>query len=223
MNIVYKYLYPLLGVIVAVLILVLGFIVIRDLLEEEETQSSTPTEETSQNNQDTEIDEFTLEQVAEGNTRENCLLAYQGGVYLVTEEYFSEHPGGANSIVRNCGTDVTEAFNSLHSATGTAFVDLENYRVGNLVEASNGDLGLTVETFTLAEVNAANTIDNCLIVYSGDVYRIPSTWANEHPGGSANIINSCGTDVTTAFERAHSGNQDAFSQIEEYFAGTLEN
>nr|BDT56506.1 nitrate reductase-like protein [Rapaza viridis]BDU67343.1 nitrate reductase-like [Rapaza viridis] len=47
--------------------------------------------------------------------------------------FLDDHPGGAESITMNAGTDTTEEFESLHSAKATQM--LEDYYIGDLVEA----------------------------------------------------------------------------------------
>jgi predicted heme/steroid binding protein len=61
------------------------------------------------------------------------------------------------------------------------------------------------ESFTLDDVAAHATIDDCWIVVDGMVYDA-SGYAAEHPGGASRIANICGTDATEAFRNQH-GNQ----------------
>lgn len=60
----------------------------------------------------------------------------------------------------------------------------------------------TIEGITRATVSANNTISSCYIIYSGKVYRIPSDFANQHPGGRTEITGSCGKDITNNFNQA---------------------
>lgn len=81
-------------------------------------------------------------------------------------------------------------------------------------------LGETV--FSMAEVEDADNIDRkCLVVYRNNVYEIPSSWKTQHPGGSSDIIRSCGRDITTDFENSHSGST-ATRQLESFKVGVLE-
>lgn len=76
--------------------------------------------------------------------------------------------------------------------------------------------------FSMAEVEDADNIDRkCLVVYKNNVYEIPSSWKNQHPGGSSYIISSCGRDITTDFENSHSGST-ATRKLESFKVGILE-
>jgi cytochrome b involved in lipid metabolism len=81
----------------------------------------------------------------------------------------------------------------------------------------------TPKTFTREEVAQANTISNCLFIYENSVYAIPSSWANEHPGGRNEITSNCGKDVTELFNLNHRGKTEPQEQIQEFYAGELSN
>jgi cytochrome b involved in lipid metabolism len=73
-----------------------------------------------------------------------------------------------------------------------------------------------------ATVESNNTIDSCYVIYNNQVYRIPETWAEDHPGGSSNIINSCGKDITQMFNQAPHGSR-ADNILNSYLIGELSN
>lgn len=222
MNIVYKFIYPVLGLIVVSLIVIIGIIVVRDAVSNS-TDSTTSNNQTGNEKVVTNKD-FTIEEVGVGNNKENCLIAYSGEVFLVPASYFREHPGGSSAILRNCGTDATQEFDRAHTGNQSAYNMLKDFKVGTLVESNPTSAGSeTIQpTFTLSEVQAANTISNCLMAYNGSVYKIPSTYPEEHPGGSSSVISNCGKDVTKAFDNVHTG-QSAFEQLSQYEVGILEN
>ena len=74
---------------------------------------------------------FTLEEVADHNTPENCWMSAYGNVYDVTE-YVAEqnHPGGQNQLLSGCGQEVTDIFDRIHSNRATN--DLEEFKIGIL-------------------------------------------------------------------------------------------
>jgi cytochrome b involved in lipid metabolism len=78
-------------------------------------------------------------------------------------------------------------------------------------------------TFTREQVAEANTIANCLFIYENSVYAIPSSWANEHPGGRTEITSNCGKDVTQLFNMNHRGKTQPQEQLQEFYAGELSN
>lgn len=60
----------------------------------------------------------------------------------------------------------------------------------------------TVNAYTLDDVAAHNTLDDCWIVVDGVVYDV-SGFGPSHPGGASNIERICGTDATDAFRGQH--------------------
>lgn len=78
------------------------------------------------------------------------------------------------------------------------------------------------QVFSMEEVENADNIDRkCLVVYENNVYEIPASWKNQHPGGSSEIIESCGRDITRDFNLNHSGST-ATRQLESFKVGVLE-
>ncbi|KAF8529939.1 FMN-dependent dehydrogenase-domain-containing protein [Gautieria morchelliformis] len=56
---------------------------------------------------------YTLEQVAQHNSKESCWIVIENQVYDVTD-FLPEHPGGSKIILNFAGKDATEAFNPVH-------------------------------------------------------------------------------------------------------------
>ncbi|KAI9334160.1 FMN-dependent dehydrogenase-domain-containing protein [Obelidium mucronatum] len=56
---------------------------------------------------------FTHKQVAAHNTTQSCHVILHGKVYDLTT-FLHEHPGGASIILREAGTDASEAFSAYH-------------------------------------------------------------------------------------------------------------
>jgi len=77
-----------------------------------------------------------------------------------------------------------------------------------------------VSSYSIEEVKNGNTPKNCLIIYEESVYKIPEEWQRNHPGGSMNILDNCGKDVTTVFKSSHTGDR-AILELEKYFVGKL--
>jgi len=93
------------------------------------TASNTTT--TSANTANSNIS-LTTAEVSRHNSLADCWLIISGRVYNVTS-YIAQHPGGANSIARHCGTDSTTAFatkdtGSSHSSFASNL--LNNYLIG---------------------------------------------------------------------------------------------
>ncbi len=80
------------------------------------------------------------------------------------------------------------------------------------------------KTFSLDEVASHSNRNDCWLIISGKVYDVTS-FINEHPGGAAQIISSCGKEATTQFqtqdgEGRHSRQADAM--LADYLIGTLQ-
>jgi cytochrome b involved in lipid metabolism len=82
---------------------------------------------------------YTLEDVAQHNSKEDCWLVINGEVYNVTDLIAGgNHPGG-EEILKGCGIDATELFETRPMGSGTAHSDRarelsNNYKIGTLQE-----------------------------------------------------------------------------------------
>lgn len=73
---------------------------------------------------------------------------------------------------------------------------------------------------TLADVALHNTESDCWIIVSGKVYSVAS-YIPMHPGGRRRIVNECGGDATSPYDRqGHSSYAD--SLLGQYLVGTLQ-
>ncbi|MEX0748946.1 MAG: cytochrome b5 domain-containing protein [Candidatus Saccharimonadales bacterium] len=80
-----------------------------------------------------ESDTYTMSEVAEHDTAEDCWLVIDGTVYDATD-YLDEHPPGSDSIERSCGLDVTAGFEAVRAHSAEAEALLSGYRIGELAE-----------------------------------------------------------------------------------------
>lgn len=81
---------------------------------------------------------YTLEQVAEHGSAEDCFIAIEGKVYDVSEFIVDQaHPGGP-AILQGCGNDASELYNNRPNGSGAhsgkARAMLEQYYIGDLAE-----------------------------------------------------------------------------------------
>jgi cytochrome b involved in lipid metabolism len=85
-----------------------------------------------QNTQSTEQEKYyTMEDVAQHNSKESCWAVIKGDVYDLTE-WINKHPGGADKILYLCGKDGTEAFEKKHSGQEKPEKTLEKFEIGKL-------------------------------------------------------------------------------------------
>lgn len=70
-----------------------------------------------------------LSEVKRHDSADSAWIVVHGRVYDCTR-FLDDHPGGADSILINAGTDSTDEFDAIHSAKAKAM--LEDYLIGNL-------------------------------------------------------------------------------------------
>lgn len=78
--------------------------------------------------------------------------------------------------------------------------------------------GLT--KLTLEEVKKHASSTSCWSIVYENVFDL-TKWIPLHPGGAEKIRAICGVDGTSAFERQHTGDGGAASQLSRYFLGKL--
>jgi nitrate reductase (NAD(P)H) len=94
--------------------------------------------------------QYTMSDVRRHASPESAWIIVHGHVYDCTG-FLKDHPGGADSILINAGTDCTEEFDAIHSDKARGL--LEMYRIGELVvtgsdyspPSSSADLTAIVE------------------------------------------------------------------------------
>ncbi|KAM0952700.1 putative oxidoreductase [Dioscorea sansibarensis] len=84
----------------------------------------------------TSAKEFTLSDVRKHSSEDSAWIVVHGHVYDCTA-FLKDHPGGADSILINAGTDCTEEFEAIHSDKARAMLD--TYRIGELVTGYTSD------------------------------------------------------------------------------------
>lgn len=78
--------------------------------------------------------------------------------------------------------------------TNDAKLNLPTVVPTSVVVASSQSL-----TLSLAEIATHNTLQNCWLIISGQVYDV-TRFISQHPGGVTQITNWCGKEATTAFQ-----------------------
>lgn len=164
-------------------------------------------------------------EVARHTILADCWMVISGKVYNITA-FVAAHPGGQSSLSPYCGKDATAAFQTKGGGSGNhssfAYNLLTNYLVANL--GSTVALGTTVGTtapvitlppavpipttttppasnltLTAYEVATHNSMQNCWLIISANVYDVTS-YIPAHPGGASALVGTCGTDATNAFQ-----------------------
>ncbi|XP_062221861.1 nitrate reductase [NAD(P)H] [Phragmites australis] len=139
--------------------------------------------------------QYTMSEVRRHTSPESSWIVVHGHIYDCTG-FLKDHPGGADSILINAGTDCTEEFDAIHSDKARGL--LEMYRIGELVvtgsdyspQSSSAELNTIVEApaaipLPMSTVALANPREkvNCRLVdkkslsYNVRLFRfaLPST------------------------------------------------
>lgn len=74
--------------------------------------------------------------------------------------------------------------------------------------------------YTMVDVEARNTTDECWAAVDGNVYDL-TDWVSQHPGGADRIAALCGTDATAAFEGQHAGAENPRATLERHLLGPV--
>ena len=123
MRVAKKYLgYEILVPVILIVILVSGCV------QQETDQQTEETKETA-------AYIFTLKEISQHNSADDCWLLINGKVYNVTG-FINSHPGG-EAIIEGCGKDATELFETRPMGSGTPHSQrarswVEDYYIGDL-------------------------------------------------------------------------------------------
>ncbi|XP_024545152.1 nitrate reductase [NADH] [Selaginella moellendorffii] len=79
------------------------------------------------------VSSITMSEVRKHSKPDSPWIVVNSSVYDCTS-FLKDHPGGADSILINAGTDCTEEFEAIHSARAKAL--LEDYKIGELVSTA---------------------------------------------------------------------------------------
>ncbi len=98
--------------------------------EAENKDQTIPRTEESTKQQEA-VSEYTIEEVAQHNTPEDCWTAINGEVANITS-FFGKHPGGDENLGKACGKEATEIFESIKKHDPNGYETLKNFTIGML-------------------------------------------------------------------------------------------
>ena len=171
---------------------------------------------------------YSWAEIEKHNSKNDCWLVIDGGVYDVTE-FMDEHPGGAGMLKMVAGKDASLHFEELHKPEILSSIGAE-FLIGTVGEG--GEVEVAVEVageadgaalpatglaepepatepedenltgYTMAEVGLHNKPDDCWVVIAGKVYDV-SNFMEDHPGGAKALMLYAGQDGTEEFTMLH--------------------
>lgn len=102
----------------------------KHLESSEGNQPRTLKKSTSTPFMNTSTKQYSQSDVRKHSSQESAWIIVHGHVYDATA-FLKDHPGGADSILINAGTDCSEEFDAIHSEKAKAMLD--TYRIGELI------------------------------------------------------------------------------------------
>lgn len=177
---------------------------------------------------------YTLADVRAHNSAADCWTTIDQKVYDLTA-WESQHPGGSKDIVRLCGIDGTAAFQGQHGGQAKPGNVLSDYQIGTLGQPGSADASPSTgspstststepsaspSVFSMAQVSAHDSAADCWAAVDGRVYDLTG-WASEHPGGSEEILELCGTDATKDFGAQHAGQSEPEATLAGFLVGAV--
>lgn len=102
----------------------------KHLESSEGNQPRTLKKSTSTPFMNTSTNQYSVSDVRKHSSQESAWIIVHGHVYDTTA-FLKDHPGGADSILINAGTDCTEEFDAIHSEKAKTMLD--TYRIGELI------------------------------------------------------------------------------------------
>lgn len=182
-------------------------------------------------------------EVAKHNNQNDCWTLIDNQVYDLTS-YVNSHPGGVPNILRLCGVDGSQAFQSQHGNQGRPNFELSKLVIGSVGQVlnstntqsdstsnSNSNSAQPAPTkstkassgnLTTDEVALHNSINDCWTVVNNQVYNLTS-YVNSHPGGVRNIELICGKDGSNLFRNQHGGQSRPNNVLAGFLLGNLVN
>ncbi|KAF9190000.1 fatty acid alpha-hydroxylase [Haplosporangium sp. Z 767] len=81
---------------------------------------------------------------------------------------------------------------------------------------------MTLQTFTMQQVQAQKSKDSCWVVHNNKVYDVAS-FVQDHPGGEEYILDHAGQDITALMkdELEHLHSEGAYEMLDEFLIGSL--
>ena len=168
------------------------------------------------------LGEYTMEEVEERNTPDNCWMVFEDGVYDFSE-YIPDHDEYMD-IREWCGMDMTEDFRNKAGAgrdhRSTSYEMLEDYYIGVFLDYESVEWPL----FTRDEVAEHNTPDDCWMIFENSVYDF-SDYIPNHDR-FMDIREWCGMDMTQDFRDKAGAGRDhrpgSYQMLPQYKIGEIE-
>ena len=92
----------------------------------------------------------------------------------------------------------------ISSIIAVALIGIVFVTNGQSATKTTGTTSVSKSKRTPLEVKKHNNANDCWIIIKGNVYDVTS-YLSAHPGGSGDVIKTCGTDATVAFNAIQRG------------------
>lgn len=205
--------------------------------------SSSSQDSNAQTTDNTEAITLNATEVAKHNNENDCWTIVDNQVYDLTP-YVTSHPGGVPNILRLCGVDGSQAFQSQHGNQGRPNSELSRLVIGSVGQVLNSTTTQSDSTtnssatttqptptkstktssgnLTSDEVALHNSVNDCWTVVNNQVYNLTS-YVYSHPGGVGNIELICGKDGSNLFLNQHGNQSRPNNVLSGFLLGNLVN
>lgn len=126
-----------------------------------------------------------------------------------------------DKLAKNSKTAVNNSKTSVSSTSKSTTATSFSTNINS--SGSTSQLSSSSITLSSSEIASHNTIQNCWLIISNNVYNV-TNYLSQHPGGIGVISPYCGKEATSAFQTKNTGSShsgSAYSQLNQYLIGSV--
>jgi len=147
------------------------------------------------------------------------VIAGHSGASAAWSGAIAASPSASAEPTPSATVSTTEATETASSETASA-EPTETSAEPTVTSPEPAETTSSASGYTMADVEAHNTMDSCWAAIEGNVYDL-TDWISQHPGGASHIVALCGTNGTSAFEGQHSGDSRPADELASFLLGPL--
>lgn len=143
------------------------------------------------------------------------ILLLVGGTFL-----YKANSNNTNTILN---TNIDNTSSQVSSSESTSNTDLDTNNTNTSSNTSSSATNNNIASkYTTSSVASHSSASSCWSIISSKVYDLTS-YINQHPGGSEQILAICGKDGTSLFDSQHMGNAKVANMLANFYLGDLSN
>ncbi len=156
----------------------------------------------------------------------DILVPVSVGLFVIALAWLVLRNRAAGTSSRSTAATIAGALAIVLALAATAITVLVGHSgaqavwAGGVGETPTPSASASASTYTMADVKAHATANDCWTAIDKTVYDLTS-WEGQHPGGQQVIVGLCGTDGTAAYQREHGSQKRPASALAQFAIGTL--